>query len=102
MTPIARTVITTGPALYPPRTPRPPRTGLTTHRRRSATHLMHRVSGRGVPAATDRRPVGEVMGLHKLTAGDGYTYIAKPAIAADVSEVLQELADSTHDPGSPC
>ena len=61
---------------------------------------MHRVSGRGVPAAMDRRPVVEVMGLHKLTAGDGYTYIAKPALAADVADVLRELADSTRDPGS--
>ena len=31
------------------------------------------------------------MGLHKLTAGDGYTYIAKPSIAADVADLLEEL-----------
>jgi hypothetical protein len=33
------------------------------------------------------------MGLHNRTAGDGYTHIAKPAIAADGADVLQELAD---------
>ncbi|MCW2849811.1 MAG: hypothetical protein JWR90_3785 [Marmoricola sp.] len=40
-------------------------------------------------------PALGVMGLHKLTAGDGCTYIAKPAIAADVAHVLQELADES-------
>lgn len=47
---------------------------------------MHRVSGRGVPAATDRRPVVGVMGLHKLTAGDGYTYLTRQVAAHDATE----------------
>lgn len=44
---------------------------------------MHRVSERGVRAANTPRPVVGVMGLHKMSAGDGYTYSSCPSVATD-------------------
>ncbi len=70
-----------------------PKTGLTTGSRPSTTHLVHRVIGRAslhllqhvhvVPFAV---PAAGVMGLHKLTAGDGYTYLTRQVAAHDSTE----------------
>jgi hypothetical protein len=42
----------------------------------------------------DRAPllVGVVMGVHKLTAGDGYTYVEKDRSTPDVTHLLQRFA----------
>ena len=59
---------------------------LTTPGPRTATHLMHRVIGAVVRAAAAAVPVVAVMGLHKLTAGDGYTYLTRQVAAHDATE----------------
>ena len=63
-----------------PRDPEDPFTGLTPH----ALSVCGRLSC--VRKGTGRRASRVVMGLHKLTAGDGYTYLTRQVAAHDATD----------------
>src|SRR6476660_809594 len=67
----------------------PPTADLRTYAHPSATHLLHRRPDCRRPRCPKHRvlrPTCRVMGLHKLTAGDGYSYLTRQVAAHDSTE----------------
>lgn len=63
-------------------------------------HILRKTVATLISERVDAEAASKQLG-HSSSAITREFYIAKPALAADVSDLLQELADSTHDEGSP-